>query len=336
MLFSNGVFGVGRRSSIFLICLAAGPCLTCARLCVAQAGAQTVAFDVASVRPSEPLDQGKMMAAMQSGKMPKFDAHIDGLRAEYSQMPLKELVANAYEVKPYQVTGPDVLTGQRFDIVARMPEGSKKEDAPKMLCALLEERFKLEAKKSTEEHPVYALVVGKGGPKLKESTEKPAAIDPEAPLKPGEMKINGPMGLMIVKQNPDGSSTANMGEKGRFVQRFDAQSRTIHMEGSAVTMGGFAEMVTQMMMGGGNANGGRPVVDLTELKGYYQVALDISIAELMRNAPGGGAASGEASDPTGGASIFDSVQKLGLKLEPRKAPVEQVVVMHVEKMPTEN
>jgi uncharacterized protein (TIGR03435 family) len=308
---------------------------------VAAPAAATPTFDVASVRPSEQLDQAKIMAAMQAGKMPRFGAHVDGLRAEYTQMPLKELVANAYDVKVYQVSGPDFLNAQRFDIVAKMPEGSTKADAPKMLRALLEERFKLEAQKKTEEHPVYALVVGKGGPKLKESAEKPVAIDPEAPLKPGEMKIDGPQGLMIVKQNGDGSSTANMGEQGRYVQRFDVQARSLHLEGSAISMQGLVEMLTQLMMiGGGNSSTGRQVLNMTELKGYYDVTLDISLAELMRGsgAPGGaaGAAGGEASDPGGGMGVFESVQKMGLKLEPRKAPVEQVVVSHMEKSPTEN
>ncbi len=86
------------------------------------------------------------------------------------------------------------MDAQRFEIVANMPEGSTKDDAPKMLQALLAERFKLVARRVTQEHPVYALVVAKGGPKLKELTEKPVAIDPDAPLAKGEMKINGPDG----------------------------------------------------------------------------------------------------------------------------------------------
>ena len=56
---------------------------------------------------------------------------------------------------------------------------------------------------------------------------------------------------------------------------------------------------------------------------------------------GGGATSGsaapEASDPGGGgATVSDAVEKLGLKLESRKASVEQLVVDSAEKMPTEN
>ena len=42
-----------------------------------------------------------------------------------------------------------------------------------------------------------------------------------------------------------------------------------------------------------------------------------------------------ASDPSGG-SIFASIQALGLKLEPKKEPLDIIVVEKAEKMPTEN
>jgi uncharacterized protein (TIGR03435 family) len=56
--------------------------------------------------------------------------------------------------------------------------------------------------------------------------------------------------------------------------------------------------------------------------------------------PGGGAASGSrpadtVGDPSG-SSIFSTVQQMGLKLEARKAPLETIVVDHLEKAPTEN
>jgi uncharacterized protein (TIGR03435 family) len=332
---------LGRRTCVRLLASVVAVGLVHAGAAAQAAAAQggpKLEFDVASVRPSPPLDPGKMMAAFQSGQMPKMGPHIEGLRAEYYQMTLQQLIANAYDVKPYQVTGPDAMKGQRFDVVARMPEGSTKDDAPKMLRTLLADRFKLEAAKSTTDKPIYALVVAKGGPKLKESAEKPAPIDLNAPLGPGEVKVDGPYGTMIVKMNKDGSGTANMGERGKFTQRFDMQSRTIHIEGSPVTMAGLAEVMTQFTMSPAAAQtgGGREVQDETGLKGYYEVAFDLSIAEMIRAQSQGGAAGTEASDPSGGMSIEDSIGKMGLKLEPKKAPVEQVVVTHLEKMPTEN
>jgi uncharacterized protein (TIGR03435 family) len=335
------------RNGIFLIIAAI--LLFAAGATAGQTAPGKPAFEVATVRPSAPLDVGKLAAQMQAGNMPRFGAHVEGSRAEYDYMSLKDLIANAYKVNAYQITGPEWLATERFDIVARMPEGAQKDDAPGMLQALLEERFKLAVHRDSEEHPVLALVVGKGGPKLKESPVVADATDADAPLKPGEMKVDGPDGPMRVSRNADGSMTMNMGARGVTTQRIDMQSRTVHMESSAVTMEGFADTLTKtLQMGGG---GGRQVVDMTGLKGNYNVAIDVSLMDIMSMAQaqgidigvprgGGGAANGmpgsDASDPSGGSTVFASVEKLGLKLEPRKAQVEQVVVDHMEKAPTEN
>ncbi len=313
----------------------------------AAGAAAKLEFEVASVRPSAPLDPVKMRAAMQSGQMPNFGAHVNASRATYSYMTLKALVANAYGVKEYQVAGPDWLGSERFDIVAKMPEGASTDDAPQMLQALLAERFKMEAHSESQEHPVLALVVGKDGPKLKASPAAAAPVDPDAPLKPGEMTVNTPQGPARMTQHSDGSSTINMGAKGTYRIKMDGQ--TMHLDADTMTMAGFADMLTSVMqMGGG---GGKQVVDMTGLKGNYQVAVDISLAAMMAaaqaqgmNSPmgaGGAAASGatlpDASDPGGGgATVYESVEKLGLKLEPRKAMVQQVVVDSAEKTPTEN
>jgi uncharacterized protein (TIGR03435 family) len=216
-----------------------------------------------------------------------------------------------------------------------------------MLQALLVERFKLVAHLETQEHPVYALVVAKGGPKLKDATPNPP-LDPDAPLKAGEMKMETADGPIRIMRNSDGSSTANMGAKGIMTQRFDGQS--LHLDSSSVTMQGFADMLTNFMTMGGSS--GRQVIDATGLKGNYQVSVELSLAELMAAArsagvnmppqppPPGGAgtatATAEASDPGGGSSVSKSVEALGLKLDPRKAPVQQVIVDHAEKAPTEN
>lgn len=326
-----------------------------AKAVAAAPAASNLTFDVASVRPSPPLDMQKLQAGMQAGKMPNFGAHVKGLRAEYNYLTLKDLISTAYKVKVFQVTGPAWMATEHFDIVATMPEGSTTDDAPKMLQALLAERFKLVAHKETQEHPVLALVVGKGGPKMKESPGDAPPLDLDAPLKPGEMQMDtpdGPARMTIDMKN--GGATVNMGTKGTITYGMDMQSMMMKMTSSKTTMAALADTLTQMMtqMGGGS---GRQVLDMTGLKGNYEATLEFSLADMMAAAraqgmdvPGGGGAGGGAgavttgreavaSDPGGGGStVSASVEKLGLKLEPRKAPVEQVVVDSVEKTPTEN
>jgi uncharacterized protein (TIGR03435 family) len=116
----------------------------------------------------------------------------------------------------------------------------------------------------------------------------------------------------------------------------------MHMEVEKITMPKFAEMLTSMA--------GRPVLDKTGLQGNYQIALDLSMQDMMSAAramgpgmggsgmpaPGGNPAPADAaSDPSGG-SAFASVQKLGLRLEPKKEQIDAVVIDHMEKSPTEN
>jgi uncharacterized protein (TIGR03435 family) len=230
-----------------------------------------------------------------------------------------------------------------------MPDNATKADAPTLLQALLADRFKLTAHRDSQEHPVLGLVVAKGGPKLKEATTTPVPIDPDSPLKPGEMKMNMPEGPARVTPNSDGSATVNMGERGTFTQRLDVQAQAIRIEASSITMPGFADMLSRtMQMGGGTS---RQVVDMTGLKGSYQVALNIPLADMIASAKAQGidipvprppasstapSAIPEASDPTGISTTYQSVEALGLKLEPRKAVIEQLVVDHVEKAPTEN
>jgi len=313
------------------------------------------AFEVATIKPAPPMDQAKVLAAMQaSGKMP-FGATIDSNRAEYLYLDLKSLLTYAYGVKPYQITGPDWMSTERFDIVAKLPEGSTKGDAPKMLQTLLEERFKLVTHRTSAEHPVLALVVGKGGPKLKASAEKPVAIDESAPLKPGELKMDGPNGPVRAKVDvTTGSSVIDMGLQGKMSYSLNPATQSFHIDFSMTTMAGFADMITQLFTQLSGGTGGRQVVDMTGIKGNYDATVELSLAEMIAMAraagadiptgvpgePAGGGrgnAPAVASDPSGGgSSLTDAVQSMGLKLESRKATVDQFIVDHIEKTPTEN
>jgi uncharacterized protein (TIGR03435 family) len=325
----------------------------CLALAATAVFAQTKpAFEVATIKPSPPMDQAKMVAAIRAGGKMPIGANIDADRAEYLYLDLKSLMSYAYGVKTYQITGPDWMKSARFDIIAKMPEGSKREDAPKMLQSLLEERFKLATHRASAEHPVLALVAGKGGPKLKASADKPAAIDESTPLKPGELKMDGPDGPVRMKVDvTTGSSVIDMGLQGKMSYSLNRSTRMFHIDFSMTTMTGFADMITQLFQQIGGT-GGRRVVDMTGIAGNYDASIDLSLTELMAmaraagadipaGAPGGAGASGNsppvAPDPGGGGtSLADAVQSMGLKLESRKAMVDQLIVDHIEKTPTEN
>jgi uncharacterized protein (TIGR03435 family) len=293
---------------------------------------QTAAFEVASVKPAAPLDRGQIL----SGQM-HVDMKIDAARVDIGSMSLADLIRVAYRVKPYQISGPDWMASERFDVLAKLPEGASREQVPEMLQALLAERFKLTAHRESKEHAVYALVVGKNGPKLKESLPDadatagggtPTAADDVNP----QVRVSGrgENTQVSISGGPTGTAHVSMGPNG-----------TMHIEALKMNMAALADTLSRFF--------DRPVVDLTELKGTYQVALDLSMEDLRNAArtmgymaPGlGGGRDGArppsdaASDP-GGLSIFAAVQQLGLKLEPRKTPIDLVVIDHLEKAPTEN
>ena len=287
---------------------------------------QTPAFEVASVKPAAPLDRSQML----SGQM-HVGMKVDAARVDIGSMSLAELIRVAYRVKAYQVSGPDWMASERFDVLAKLPEGASSGQVPEMLQALLAERFKLSVHRESKEHAVYALVVGKNGPKLKESApdaDAPAATDDANP----QVRISGrgENTQVSISGGQIGTAHMSMGPNG-----------TMHLEAPKMNMAAFADTLSRFF--------DRPVVDLTELKGTYQVALDLSMEDLRNAArtmgimgPGmGGGRDGSrppadaASDP-GGLSIFAAVQQLGLKLEPRKVALDFVVIDHLEKAPTEN
>jgi uncharacterized protein (TIGR03435 family) len=101
----------------------------------------------------------------------------------------------------------------------------------------------------------------------------------------------------------------------------------MHVNAESMTMPNLADFLTNYL--------DRPVVDRTGITGAFRIELDMSTADGFQNIGPPAATNGAASDPAG-SSIFSGIQRLGLKLEPRKMPVEIVVIDHVERMPTEN
>lgn len=288
----------------------------CLLLTAIAAFAQTKpAFEVASVKP---VDLTTLQARAQAGT--KFGPKVDSRRAEYALMNLTSLIAIAYEVRPGQIVGPDWMENVLFDIVAKLPDGASKDDAPGMLQSLLEERFKLAVHRTNTEHPVLALVVGKNGPKMNASTQTPVTPDDNAPAQPGVRSMDLAPGMRMSMNAATGASVLDLGLKGKVSITVNLATHSTHMDFNMITMGGLADWLSFRSAN----NDGPQVVDMTDLKGSYDASVDLEITPVD---PG--------ADP-GTALMSRQVQALGLKLESRKAVVEQLVIDHVEKTPTAN
>jgi uncharacterized protein (TIGR03435 family) len=319
------------------------------------------AFEVASIKPLPPIMT--LMQDFQSGKfdLQKLVTTIDGARVDIGATTLSELLMRAYKLKQYQVVGPDWMPTQLFEIHAKLPEGAMKEQVPEMLQTLLEERFKLVAHRENKEQPVYALIVSKDGHKLKEAVvtpEPPAPAEepaqtpaPKNSISKDEIVLSSGESQLKMKMGGDGGMGMDISSKETGPVHISSNAKGISYEFSKIGMIQFATVLSTYV--------DRPVLDMTELKGVYQVSLELSMADMLsmlqKQAPklgiplppglgssGGdlvGAAPGAgglgASDP-GGGGVFQAVQKLGLKLDPRKAPFETLIIDRLEKNPTED
>ncbi|HEV1283815.1 MAG TPA: TIGR03435 family protein [Bryobacteraceae bacterium] len=116
-------------------------------------------FEVASIKPSAPGARG-----------PTFYNPTRG-RFAVTSITAKALIAYAYDVREFQISGgPGWIGSEEYDIVAK-PDGDVRGDRVlAMARALLAERFHLSLHRESKEMPVLALVIARGGPKLLPST----------------------------------------------------------------------------------------------------------------------------------------------------------------------
>lgn len=67
---------------------------------------------------------------------------------------MKTLIRFAYSVREYQISGPDWINSERYDITAKSEESATVEQRRRMLRALLRDRFQLTEHRTTKELPV--------------------------------------------------------------------------------------------------------------------------------------------------------------------------------------
>ncbi len=267
------------------------------------------AFEVASIRPSAP----------PGGERVDVGVHLDGSQLRCSQLGLKDYLTVAYRVKIYQISGPDWIGSEKFDISAKLPAGAKEDQVPEMMQALLVERFQLKIHREKKDFPVYALTVAKGGLKAAPAPKDAQPETGEAP-KPA-VNVTGGGGPRGVNINLGNGSSFSLADD-KFV------ARKLTMAQLADTLARFED---------------RPVVDMTGAEGAYDLELAFTPedyrAMLIRSA----VAAGVTLPPealklmeASGDSLITALEKVGLKLEPRKAPLDVVVIDHMSKTPTEN
>ncbi len=217
-------------------------------------------------------------------------------RLRVGYVSLRDLMSRAYRVKLAQISGPAWIDTERYDVQGKLPEATPPEQVAPMLRTLIEERFQLKTHRETKEMPVYELVQGKGGPKLDKAAE------PTAPARL-TMEFNNNLG---------------------------------HANITSATLGNFADMLGRWT--------DRPVLDKTGLTDKFDISLELSAEELSRSrtsnvvvvrGPGGGTP-GAAPEGNPGGSLITSVQKLGLKMEAKRVPMDLIVVDKAEKVPLDN
>jgi uncharacterized protein (TIGR03435 family) len=244
------------------------------------------------------------------------------------------LIMRAYDVRIDQIVGPAWIMDNSgpnvYQIDATMSPRTTKAQYQLMLQQLLQERFGLKIHREKRNFPGYELVIAPGGPKLRESTPDPHAVELDGahlPKRDAAGLVPLPVGPQLLISLGWGAITVQMQQKP--------------LSDFAKELG---RMINQSM--GENPNDflspKARVVDRTGLTGTYDFNLRFSCELCQFAATNGNVAPPPpplpADSPGGEPSIFAALQKqLGLKLvKVKDVPVDMIVVDHVEKAPTAN
>jgi uncharacterized protein (TIGR03435 family) len=250
-------------------------------------------FDVASIKPSPPPPGPRIRVTFEGGP-----GTADPTRFSCRNCSLLLLVMRAYDVQYHQVSGLS-SRADLYDIEAKLPGAATKDEFRMMLRNLLSRRFGMSLHRETRQMQSYELVVGKNGPKMKQSvpgpalpvaaasTSSPTVLDSEGfpvlpPGQPGYASVNGRARMQVVDETMDQLA---------------------------------ARIANQLDM---------PVINATGLAGRFDFNLHWASPSV------------DAADD-GGLNLFSAVEtQLGLRLRPGRAGVTVIVIDHVDRTPTGN
>jgi uncharacterized protein (TIGR03435 family) len=303
---------MNRLAALFLCTVT---CVTFTCIAAAQQAARPEpAFDVATIKPSDPAER-RMMMQMSDGVL------------HAKNMPLVELINFAYEIKSSSLLSglPEWAKQEHYDIEAKqdeeearalrkLPEEERGYATRRMVQKMLEERLHLKLAREQKEQPVYALVVSKGGLKMKPSAAPPPGENAGPDSGPG----------------PKPGAEPGAGGPQRMKRGMMMNSRG-ELTGTDSTTGMIANVISHMPEASE-----RVVVDKTGLTGHYDFTLKWTPempAPAFRGADNGAP---PPPTPDNGPTLFTALEEqLGLKLETAK---DLVTSYHVENLdhPTAN
>jgi uncharacterized protein (TIGR03435 family) len=205
-------------------------------LCAA-ATAQTPAFEVASVKRSGPAS----VRNFEGGPGTRDPGQITCTKAS-----MNDLLAHAYGIEFFQISGPAWFSSETetYDLHAKVPAGTTKEQAKIMMQSLLAERFHLAVHHVSKDFPAYEIVVAKSGVKFKEATSGP---------------IQAKEGFPELPAGRAAATTAHTVGHARLAAHLEPISVLISMV---------------------RYSAGQPIIDMTGLKGLYDFYLHFDPAPL--------------------------------------------------------
>lgn len=241
-------------------------------------------FEAASVKPSA---SSRLLGTMvRDGKLTATGISV------------KALMALAYDVREAEIfEGPNWVGSERYDINAKAAGPVSTSDLKLMIQTLLEDRFQLRTHRETKEIPVYALVIGKNGPKLKASNGLDCT-DPSVYTPPPQMPTPGQPARPVSIRC------------GNFYVLND------RLQGRKVTLRQLASTLSSMNIVE------QRVLDQTEIPGTFDIDLQWDAS------PGASTRSTNTSPDNGNPPpVVEAFQEqLGLRLRPQKSPVEVIVI----------
>jgi uncharacterized protein (TIGR03435 family) len=298
----------------------AATCVVFALMTISAGRAQSgepPTFEVASVRLTAPKTRAS--------------ERITDTSVTLTNISLRQLLWMAFRINPFYeadlISVPGWSREVSVDLLATLPAGATRDQVPDMMRNLLVTRFGLETRVESVPTDVYVLAVGNAGIRMQEveasnelETEfVPTAGTTSVPRDSTSETVGGRRRIISSL-----GSSMTITERTRYAQNNTSRG-THELDATRITMPEFAALLATGL--------GRPVLDRTGLGGVYRFTVEIPLPAFVGNIlPMTGATRSEPS----GVSASSAAERLGLRLERQRMPIDHVVVEKLERAPTPN